>query len=62
MGADLATNGDINTLRAEMTGDIATVRGDIELLRRAMTISLGGMMVVSFGALAVIIRLVPPHL
>jgi hypothetical protein len=71
-GADLATKGDINALRSELKGDIASLRSelkgdssslrnDIELLRRDMTIRLGGMMVIGFGVLAVIIRLVPPH-
>ena len=71
-GADLATKGDINalrselkadigSLRSELKGDIASLTSDIELLRRDMTIRLGGMMVMGFGVLAVIIRLVPPH-
>src|SRR5450631_4406457 len=52
---------DIGSLRSELKGDIASLRSDIELLRRDMTIRLGGMMVVGFGVLAVIIRLAPPH-
>ncbi len=70
--ADLATKGDIHALRTELKGDIASLRSeqkgdiaslrsDIELLRRDMTIRLGGMMVVGFGVLAVIIRLAPLH-
>ena len=53
--------GDIGSLRSELKGDIASLTSDIELLRRDMTIRLGGMMVMGFGVLAVIIRLVPPH-
>jgi len=52
---------DIGSLRSELKGDIASLRSDIELLRRDMTIRLGGMLVVGFGVLAVIIRLAPPH-
>jgi hypothetical protein len=53
--------GDIGSLRSELKGDIASLTSDIELLRRDMTIRVGGMMVMGFGVLAVIIRLVPPH-
>jgi hypothetical protein len=57
--------GDLGLLRGELKGDIVALRtelkSDIELLRRDITIRLGGMMVVGFGVLAAIIRLVPPH-
>jgi hypothetical protein len=52
---------DIGSLRSELKGEMGSLRSDIELLRRDMTIRLGGMMVVGFGVLAVIIRLAPPH-
>jgi hypothetical protein len=71
-GADLATRADINSLRTELKGDINTlrtemkgefrlVRRETELLRRDMTIRLGGMIVAGFGTLAAIMRFVPPH-
>jgi hypothetical protein len=57
--------GDVGSLRSELKGDIASLRSeqksDIELLVRDMTIRLGAMMVVGFGVLPAIIRLVPPH-
>jgi hypothetical protein len=57
--------GEAGSLRSELKGDIAPLRSepksDIELLRRDMTIRLGAMIVVGFGGLAAIIRLVPPH-
>jgi hypothetical protein len=53
--------GESSSLRAEMRSENALLRGDIELLRRDMTIRLGGMMVVGFGVLAAIMRFVPPH-
>ena len=52
---------DIGSLRSELKGEMGSLRSDIELLRRDMTIRLGGMMVVGFAVLAVIIRLAPPH-
>lgn len=72
VGADLATKGDINALRTELKGDISSLRtemkgefgllrSDIELVRRDMTIRLGGMLMVGFGVLAALIRLLPLH-
>jgi len=72
VGADLATRadisaaraelrGEIGSLRTEMKGEFSLVRSEIELIRRDITIRLGGMMVVGFGVLAAIIRLMPLH-
>lgn len=46
-GADLATN--------------ATLRHEIELLRRDLTIRLGSMMIVAVGVLLAAMRFLPPH-
>jgi hypothetical protein len=72
VGADLATRADINALRSELKGDIAAfrtemkgefglVRAEIELVRRDITIRLGGMLVLGFGVVAALIRLMPAH-
>ena len=72
VGADLATKGDLAALRAELKGDMAGLRGDldakaaglqasIELLRRDMTIKLGGMLVVAVGVMLAGFRYLPPH-
>ena len=65
VGADLATKGDIAALRTELKGDIAALRTELvsaaELLRRDMTIKLGGMMIIATGILLAAIRYLPPH-
>ncbi len=57
--------GDATSLRTELKGDIATLSAEvmaaIELLRRDMTIRLGGMMVVAVGVLLAAMRYMPPH-
>ena len=53
-GAGLATKSDISALRTE-------VRSEMELLRRDLTIRLGGMMVVAVGVIITAIRFLPPH-
>jgi predicted lipoprotein len=53
---------DIAALRAEFKTDIAAVEAEIELLRRDLTIRLGGMMVVAVGIILAAIRYMPrPH-
>ncbi len=53
--AELATKADLAALRAEL-------RSDIELLRRDLTIRLGGMIVVAVGVLLTAMRYLPtPH-
>ena len=54
VGADLAKKGDIASLRTE-------VLGAIELLRRDMTIKLGGLIIIAVGVLLAAIRYLPPH-
>jgi hypothetical protein len=83
-GADLATKGDIASLRAEMKADNATtrteakgdnasfraevkaefalLRRDMELMRRDMTIKLGGMIFIGVGVILAALRYMPPHL
>ena len=66
----IAVKADVTALRAELKGDIAALRAEvktdtgalgaqIELLRRHMTIRLGGMLVVGIGVMATILRLFP---
>jgi Protein of unknown function (DUF1640) len=51
---------EIAALRTELRAEIALVRRDMELLRRDMTIRLGGMIVVAVGILLAAIRYLPP--
>jgi hypothetical protein len=60
-GAELATKADIGSLRTEVKGDMGLLRHDMELLRRDLTIRLGGMMVVAVGVLLTGIRYLPLH-
>ena len=71
-GAELATAADLATLRAELKAEIASLRAELkaeiaavrvelELLRRDLTIRLGGMIVVAVGILLAAIRYLPPH-
>ncbi len=68
----MATKSDINALRTELKGDISSLRmemkagfdllrSEIELVRRDMTIRLGGMLVVGFGLIGALIRMMPLH-
>jgi len=53
---------EIAALRSDLRTEIALVRGDMELLRRDLTIPLGGMLVVAVGILLAAIRYKPvPH-
>ncbi len=47
---------DIAALRAELKADIELMRREMEILRRDLTIRLGGMMVVAVGILLAAIR------
>jgi len=69
-GADLATKPDIalvrsdlTALRVELTHDMTALEarlvGMIELLRRDMTIKMGGMMFVAVGVILTAMRLMP---
>lgn len=51
---------EIATLRAELRAEIAAVRAELELLRRDLTIRLGGMMIVAVGVILAAIRYLPP--
>ena len=59
-GAELATRSDLDRLRAELKAEIAAVRVEMELLRRDLTIRLGGMVVVAVGVILAAIRYLPP--
>jgi hypothetical protein len=72
VGADLATKGDLVALEGRLRGDVTSVRGDltsleakmltaIELLRRDMTIKLGGLVFIAVGVLLAAMRYLPPH-
>lgn len=65
VGADLATKSDIASLRSELKGELdskaAGLQASIELLRRDMTIKLGGMLVVAVGVMLAGFRYLPPH-
>jgi hypothetical protein len=52
-GAALATTADLDRLRTEL-------KAEIELLRRDLTIRLGGMIVVAVGIILAAIRYLPP--
>jgi hypothetical protein len=75
-GSDLATKSDlaaemasvrteIGALRIEVRKDMTATRNEllaaIELLRRHMTIKLGGMIFVAVGVLLAAMRYMPPH-
>jgi hypothetical protein len=71
-GADLATKSDIagvkseiaslrTELRSEIGGLRTELKGDMELLRRDMTIKLGGMIFIAVGVLLAAMRYMPPH-
>jgi multidrug resistance efflux pump len=51
---------EIAALRAELKADTAALRAEIELLRRDLTIRLGGMIVVAVGVIPAAIRYLPP--
>ena len=53
-GADLATKGDLASVRTDLLGAI-------ELLRRDMTIKLGSMIFIAVGVLLAAMRYLPPH-
>jgi multidrug efflux pump subunit AcrA (membrane-fusion protein) len=70
-GAELATATDLDRVRAELKAEIAALRtelkaeiaalrAEIELLRRDLTIRLGGMIVVAVGVILAAIRYLPP--
>jgi hypothetical protein len=51
---------EIAAVRAEFRAEIAAVRAELELLRRDLTIRLGGMMIVAVGIILAAIRYLPP--
>jgi len=53
-GADLATKGDLASVRTDLLGAI-------ELLRQDMTIKLGGMIFIAVGVVLAAMRYMPPH-
>jgi hypothetical protein len=55
IGSNLVTKDD---LKGEITG----LRHEMELLRRDLTIKVGGMMVIAVGVLLAAIRYLPPHI
>jgi hypothetical protein len=60
-GADLATKSDIAGVRSEIASLRAELLGSMELLRRDMTIKLGGMIFIAVGVLLAAMRYMPPH-
>jgi len=58
-------HGDMSSLEGRLRADMASLEarllGAIELLRRDMTIKLGGMLVIAVGVLLAAIRYLPPH-
>jgi hypothetical protein len=76
IGADLATKSDLASLRAELKADQLALRAElkadnaatrsdllsaIELLRRDMTIKMGGMVFVAVGVLLTAMRYMTAH-
>ena len=66
VGADLATKGDVGLLEIGLRRDMASleskVLGAIELLRRDMTIKLGGMIFIAVGVMLAAMRYMTLHL
>ena len=71
-GSDLATKRDLQATKSELFAEISSVTTElkaarhellaaIELLRRDMTIKLGGMIFVAVGVLLAAMRYMPPH-
>jgi hypothetical protein len=56
----LATKDDLARIEAKVEAAIAALRAEIEILRRDLTIRLGGMMIVAVGILLAAIRYLPP--
>lgn len=54
LGANLATKNDLASVETRLLGAV-------ELLRRAITIKLGGMMIIAVGVLLAAIRYLPVH-
>jgi hypothetical protein len=52
---------DIAELRTELRNETASIRSAMEVLRRAMTIRLGGMIVAGFAVMSAILRMMPLH-
>jgi uncharacterized protein involved in exopolysaccharide biosynthesis len=51
---------EIAAVRAELKTEIAAVRAEVGLLRRDLTIRLGGMIVVAVGVILAAMRYLPP--
>jgi hypothetical protein len=64
-GSDLATKSDLAAEIASVRTELKATRNEllaaIELLRRDMTIKLGGMIFVAVGVLLAAMRYMPPH-
>jgi hypothetical protein len=60
-GANLATKDDILATKADIAASKMEMMHAMELLRRDLTIKLGGMLVVAVGILLAAIRYLPPH-
>jgi hypothetical protein len=60
-GAELATKGDVVAVKSDISTPRTEVKAEMELLRRDLTIRLGGMMAVAVGVILTAIRLLPPH-
>jgi hypothetical protein len=54
--------GDNVSFRTEVRSEFALFRRDMELMRRDMTIKLGGMIFVGVGVILAALRYLPPHL
>ena len=60
-GAELATKGDVVAVKSDISTPRTEVKAEMELLRRDLTIRLGGMMAVAVGVILTAIRFLPPH-
>jgi len=56
-----ALRNDNQALRTETQTGFELLRREMELLRRDMTIRLGGMLIVGFGVMTAVLRLLPMH-
>lgn len=52
---------EIGELRTELRSETASLRSALEMLRRDMTIRLGGMIIAGFAVMSAILRMMPLH-
>jgi hypothetical protein len=51
----------VSTLKGSVTGDMATLKGEMALVEHRLLTRLGGLAVVLSGALFAALRYLPPH-